>query len=136
MKYAVMAAGLCGLGVLGACMQTASMPEPDEGRQLYVENCVQCHGTTGKGDGPWAEGMSPKPTDLTQLASRYKFPRAKVLSTIDGYHRAELPGQQMPEFGLLLQGETVPVNTGDGTMTPTPRPMAALLAYLESIQDV
>lgn len=136
MKYAVMAAGLSGLGILGACMQPTAMPEASEGRALYAENCVQCHGASGKGDGPWAKDMQPAPTDLTQLSRQYKFPRARVLSTIDGYHRAELPGQQMPEFGLLLQGETVPVNTGDGVMTPTPRPLAALLAYLESIQDV
>ncbi|MCQ0092182.1 cytochrome c [Roseovarius sp. M141] len=131
-----MAVGLGGLGVLAACMQTSSMPEADEGRRLYVENCVQCHGPSGKGDGPLAKRLSPKPTDLTQLSSQGKFPRARVLSTIDGYHRAQIPGEQMPEFGALLEGDTVPVQTGDGVMTPTPRPLAALLAYLESIQDV
>ena len=136
MKYAVVATGLGALGILAACVQTSSMPEPNEGRRLYVENCVQCHGPTGKGDGPWAKGMTPKPTDLTQLSSQGKFPRARVLSTIDGYHRAQIPGEQMPEFGALLEGDTVPVQTSDGVMTPTPRPLAALLAYLESIQEV
>lgn len=135
MKHAVMAVGLGTLGVLGACMETVSMPEPDEGRQLYAANCAQCHGPAGKGGGPQAAGLSPAPSDLTQLADGGTFPRAEVLSTIDGYHRAQLPGQQMPEFGALLSGETVPVDTGDGVMTPTPRPLAALLAYLESIQD-
>jgi hypothetical protein len=41
----------------------------------------------------------------------------------------------MPEFGALLEGDTVPVDVGDGVLTPTPRPLAALLAYLESIQE-
>jgi hypothetical protein len=41
----------------------------------------------------------------------------------------------MPEFGLLLEGDTVPVDVGDGVFTPTPRPLAALLVYLESIQQ-
>ncbi len=134
MKYAVMAAGLGGLGVLAACMQTDTMPEADEGRRLYVENCVQCHGPVGKGDGPLANRLKPAPTDLTQLSNQGKFPRARVLSTIDGYHRTQIPGEQMPEFGALLEGDTVPVQTEDGVMTPTPRPLAALLAYLESIQ--
>jgi hypothetical protein len=62
------------------------------------------------------------------------FPRARVLSVIDGYDRTGLPGHDMPEFGLLLEGDTVPVDVGDGVLTPTPRPLAALLAYLESIQ--
>ena len=136
MKYAGIAASVVGLGALAACMETASMPEAGEGRALYVENCAQCHGPVGRGDGPWAKGMTPAPANLTQLANGGTFPRARVLSTIDGYHRAQVPGQKMPEFGALLTGETVPVDTGDGVMTPTPRPLAALLTYLESIQDV
>ncbi|MFX0544882.1 c-type cytochrome [Roseovarius sp. S1116L3] len=136
MKQAGIAAGFVALIALAACMETASMPEAGEGRQLYVENCAQCHGPVGRGDGPWAKGMTPAPSDLTQLAENGVFPRTRVLSSIDGYHRAQMPGQQMPEFGALLQGETVPVDTGDGVMTPTPRPLAALLSYLESIQDV
>lgn len=124
-----------GLGLLAACMQ-AEMPQPNEGRMLYGDNCAQCHGPAGQGNGPWADGMTPAPTNLTTLAAGNGgiFPRAAVLSTIDGYHRAGQPGQQMPEFGLLLEGPTVPVDTGDGVMTPTPRPLVALLAYLESIQ--
>lgn len=120
-------------GLLVACMP-ATMPEPPEGRTLYMQNCAQCHGPDGRGGGAYAGVMDPAPSDLTRLRKDGEFPRAYVLSTIDGYHRAELPGQEMPEFGLLLQGETVPVDTGDGVMTPTPRPLAALLSYLESIQ--
>ena len=60
---------------------------------------------------------------------------AHVLSVIDGYDRTDLPGKEMPEFGLLLEGDTVPVDLGDGVLTPTPRPLAALMAYLESIQE-
>lgn len=135
MKYAALAAGLGLTGILAACMQTSTMPDASEGRRLYVENCAQCHGPIGRGDGPLAKNLTPAPSNLTQLAKGGEFPRARVLSSIDGYHRAELPGQQMPEFGALLQGETVPVDTGDGVMTPTPRPLAALLSYLESIQS-
>lgn len=80
--------------------------------------------------------MKPAPTDLTQIAANNNghFPRAHVLSVIDGYDRTGLPGQDMPEFGLLLRGDTVPIDVGDGVLTPTPRPLAALLAYLESLQ--
>ncbi|QIE45614.1 cytochrome c [Pseudohalocynthiibacter aestuariivivens] len=131
MKYLIY---LTMLGFLAACA-SVSMPEPDEGRVLYAQYCSQCHGPAGKGNGSWASVVDPKPADLTQLSPTGIFPRARVLSVIDGYHRAGLPDQQMPEFGALLQGESVPVDTGDGVMTPTPRPLAALLAYLESIQE-
>lgn len=123
-----------GLAGLVACVQVVTMPDAQEGAALFAANCAQCHGTGGKGDGPWAVGMRPPPADLTRLAAGDKFPRARVLSIIDGYDRTGLPGQEMPEFGLLLEGPTVPLDVGDGVLTPTPRPLAALLAFLESIQ--
>ncbi|MDR9392709.1 c-type cytochrome [Roseovarius sp. SYSU LYC5161] len=123
------------LGFLAFACSRVSMPEPSEGRALYMDNCAQCHGVSGKGDGPWAGSYDPAPSDLTRIAAQDRFPRAHVLSVIDGYDRSDLPGKDMPEFGLLLEGDTVPVDVGDGVLTPTPRPLAALLAYLESIQD-
>lgn len=122
--------------VLWACA-TVDMPESPEGAVLFAENCAVCHGKSGRGDGPWSAGMKPAPADLTQLAAgnNRPFPRARILSIIDGYDRTGLPGHDMPEFGLLLRGDTVPIDVGDGVFTPTPRPLAALLAYLESIQS-
>ena len=99
-----------------------------------MKNCAQCHGSSGTGDGPWADAYDPPPANLTQLSQNGVFPRARVLSIIDGYDRSGLPGKKMPEFGALLEGETVPVDVGDGMLTPTPRPLAALMVYLESIQ--
>lgn len=124
--------GLLG-GVAVACA-APSMPEPPEGRAIYMKNCAQCHGASGRGDGPWAGSYDPPPSDLTRLERGGAFPKAHVLSVIDGYDRTGLPGQEMPEFGLLLEGDTVPVDTGDGVLTPTPRPLAALMVYLESLQ--
>lgn len=124
--------------VLAACTHVATrdMPDAAEGAAIFAENCAQCHGASGTGDGPWAADMTPAPANLTQLTMDGGFPRARVLSIIDGYDRTGLPGREMPEFGALLEGDTVPVDVGDGVLTPTPRPLAALLAYLESIQDV
>jgi mono/diheme cytochrome c family protein len=34
-------------------------------RDLYHENCAQCHGETGKGDGPEANMYDPLPADLS-----------------------------------------------------------------------
>lgn len=35
------------------------------GRDIYQQNCQSCHGITGKGDGPAAVALNPKPFDLT-----------------------------------------------------------------------
>jgi len=36
------------------------LPTFASGKKLYDENCAQCHGATGKGDGPGRESMNPK----------------------------------------------------------------------------
>jgi high-affinity iron transporter len=36
------------------------LPSFAAGKKLYDENCAQCHGATGKGDGPGRESMNPK----------------------------------------------------------------------------
>ena len=35
------------------------------GKTKYDANCVGCHGATGKGDGPAAAALNPKPGDMT-----------------------------------------------------------------------
>jgi high-affinity iron transporter len=37
-----------------------ALPRYASARMLYLENCAQCHGETGKGDGPGRESMNPK----------------------------------------------------------------------------
>ncbi|MCL3880750.1 c-type cytochrome [Marivita sp. GX14005] len=130
------------LGIAGAMAATLTactpeeMPAPSDGRALFMENCAICHGADGKGDGAMARAMRQPPPDLTLIALRRggTFPKAEILSTIDGYARSDLSGPDMPEFGELLKGDLVPVDTGDGIMTPTPRKLVALMEYIQSIQ--
>ncbi|MGB7242425.1 MAG: cytochrome c [Sulfitobacter sp.] len=129
-------AAFLGPMVLFACA-VPSMPEAPEGAALFAENCVACHGGSGTGDGPAASGFVQKPADLTQISARYDgaFPTAQVLSQIDGYARQGHAGRAMPEFGEALGGDLVPIDV-DGVATPTPRALAALLEYLQSIQQL
>lgn len=45
-------------------------PAPDEsrGRQLYIQRCAGCHGETGRGDGPAAAWLRPRPTNFAEHA--------------------------------------------------------------------
>ena len=38
------------------------------GSGLYTSNCASCHGKTGRGDGPVAAALTPKPVDLVVMA--------------------------------------------------------------------
>ncbi len=126
-------AALFALAALAACVNDSDMPEPPEGAALFARNCAACHGADAMGGDTLVSGK--RPPDLTRLAARAggDFPLTHVLSQIDGYGRGSLPAEAMPEFGALLDGPTVPVEV-DGQLTPTPRPLAALAVYLESIQ--
>jgi mono/diheme cytochrome c family protein len=135
MKTTTILAGIAVVAGISACAVN-EMPEASEGAMLFTENCAMCHGGDARGGGELAAGMKPVPSDLTRMSARNKgvFPVSHALSAIDGYTRMQFNGQEMPEFGLLLEGPSVPVDTGDGNMTPTPRPLAALMVYLQSIQ--
>lgn len=127
--------GVAALAALWGCVE-AEMPVAQDGKALFMENCAVCHGADGRGNGPMARAMEKAPKDLTLIAVRHgdQFPRAKVMSTVDGYARSDLKGPGMPEFGALLQGDLIPFDSGDGIQTPTPRKLVALTEYLESIQ--
>ncbi len=45
---------------------------PDRGEAVYKEQCVRCHGRTGDGDGPDAQGLIVRPTDFHTERSRAK----------------------------------------------------------------
>ena len=44
---------------------TPSESNLNAARQIYADECAQCHGDRGKGDGPQARSHYPLPADLT-----------------------------------------------------------------------
>jgi mono/diheme cytochrome c family protein len=48
-----------------------------DGKKLYQSYCISCHGDAGRGDGPAAPSMDPRPQDLTEtvpvLSDAYLF---------------------------------------------------------------
>ncbi len=128
---------LCLIGTAAAAVLAACATEVETGRSNYDSLCAGCHGPTGKGDGPSAAGLNPPPADLSQIAARNGgvFPRVEVMAKLDGYARGEEQHGAMPAFWPLLEGRTVLVETDPGVMTPTPEPLVALAAYIETLQE-
>ncbi|MEL5876221.1 c-type cytochrome [Cereibacter sphaeroides] len=117
---------------LAACVAQPGVPT---GRADFSPLCAGCHGAGGRGDGEMAALLDRKPADLTTLSARNggRFPGTRVMAQIWGY--AKTGDRVMPEFGPLLDSETVPFDGGDGILTPTPIRLVQLEQYLRTLQQ-
>jgi len=76
------------------------------GKEMFVQYCASCHGTSGKGDGPAAPALKIKPADLTALAAHNngKFPAERVSLYIEGADQVEAHGsREMPVWGKVFK---------------------------------
>lgn len=127
------------LFVVASCSETGGqsdeMPTTTDGAAFFASNCSSCHGSDGRGSGSGASGLAVVPRDLTTLSRENggSFPAARALSYIYGDPENGHLARVMPQFGGEMANDLVPVEI-DGTLTPTPRELAGLLVYLESIQ--
>ena len=112
------------------------MPTPSDGAAFFAQNCASCHGQDARGAGPDASALTVVPKDLTSLSAENDgvFPAAKALSYIYGDPENSHLVRVMPQFGGAMAEDLVPVEI-EGVLTPTPRELAGLLAFLESIQQ-
>ncbi|MFW5926553.1 MAG: c-type cytochrome [Wenzhouxiangella sp.] len=50
---------------LSFMLQSAWAADPEAGEAKFKQLCATCHGDAGKGDGPAAAGLDPKPRDMS-----------------------------------------------------------------------
>ena len=79
----------------------AQTPSLARGAEVYQANCAGCHGALGRGDGPAARGLDPKPTNLSlggELLDQ---------SPLDYYRRITIGvvGTAMPSFEQQLPAQ-------------------------------
>ncbi len=68
------------------------------GKTLYEQHCLACHGASGRGDGPAAIRLNPRPADLRQHMIPGVHSDAQVFDWIsNGY-----PNSPMPAFASTL----------------------------------
>lgn len=128
------------LTVLASCTnldgQDEVMPTQADGAAFFAANCASCHGADGRAKTGQADRLAVAPPDLTMLSAQKSgtFPAARALSYIYGDPENSHLARVMPQFGGAMAEDLVPVDI-EGVLTPTPRELAGLLVYLESIQQ-
>lgn len=66
----------------------------DHGHTIYREHCLECHGETGKGDGPKAPFLSPRPGNLVSAATSAKTDKELLRTIAQGKPRTAMPAWQ------------------------------------------
>lgn len=52
------------------------------GKTIFLQTCATCHGNEGKGDGPAAVALNPKPANFTAGTFKHGGSDAEVFKTI------------------------------------------------------
>ena len=125
-----------------------------QGQKLYEQYCASCHGADGKGNGPKASELNPKPSDLTLLAKANggRFPFYETMLLISGRsatsqdQNAALPGlpksalpkahgdPKMPVWGTVFNREELSKGTSLDLQLQATGKIMLMTEYLQSIQ--
>jgi len=106
----------------------AAVTNPSDGQAMFGSYCAPCHGRSGKGDGPAARALDPKPADLTQLTKKHggtAFTSKDFEDKVSGMAMSPAHGNtDMPVWGPILR------QLGNDTMR-----MYNLRTYVETLQQ-
>lgn len=100
------------------------------GAASFKAYCAQCHGVSGRGDGPAARALKVTPADLTTLAKRNggHFPDTAVKQVINGDIDNPVHGsREMPMWGLVFRSVEDP--------SVVELRVFNLVKYIEQIQE-
>lgn len=115
---------------------------PDEnslaqGKAIYEANCVACHGPAGRGNGPLAVSLNPRPADFVQHVNLHSD------EVLFNWISQGIPGTAMPAFADKLSENDrwhvlnyIQALVERATSTPAPTPAATTAPTGTSALDV
>ena len=144
MKEGLQMIAFLGLASLAAALPLSQTAAPggsqdnkesraEAGGRTYRTYCASCHGASAAGNGPMAEVLKVKPSDLTRIRERNggAFPEGRVAGIIDGRLTVHGHGPgSMPVWGLTFRES----GRDSDQETEVRERIKDLVAYLESIQ--
>jgi cytochrome c oxidase cbb3-type subunit III len=85
----------------------AHAADVEQGKQLYGQYCVTCHGQSGKGDGPGAAALNPKPRDHTDKEYMSKLADDDIFKVIKNGGASIGKSPLMPPWGATLKDDQI-----------------------------
>ncbi|WP_137177807.1 cytochrome c [Roseomonas sp. AR75] len=125
------------LAIAAMFASAAPAQTPPPGREAYVLYCGQCHGASGKGDGPLRQVLTTAPSDLTTLQRRNsnEFPFYRVFLMVDGRSLVPAHGtREMPVWGGLFALEAERFGPFGGETYVRGR-VVEIVRYIETLQQ-
>ncbi len=108
----------------------------------YHAWCSRCHGSNGRGNGPYARNLKKKPLDLTQLAARYdgRFPVEFIERLVDGRGMTRAHGTpEMPVWGVWFADQITADGKGKADQAEVQKHVKErierIVTYLQTIQE-
>ena len=91
-KESVLAASTLSLVILMTSLGNA-VPNgaSEDGKTVFEERCASCHGMQGRGDGPQAPFLSPRPASLISAGTSVKSDRELMDIISNGKPRTAMP---------------------------------------------
>ena len=101
----VCAAAAAVLVVVNLSQMSARLDAQPRGKNVYDAHCVECHGESGRGDGPSAAYLTPHPRDFTSAKYKIRSTETGSVPTDDDLMqsvRQGLYGTAMPAWDRIL----------------------------------
>ena len=73
-----------------------------QGKKLYEQNCVTCHGSKGDGKGPLGVALKPPPSDFTKPFNQWPFGKGNLKKVFEVITKG-IPNTSMVKWEQLSE---------------------------------